>query len=313
MNPLQEWYDYVARLSRPARRVSPPPAPPSADPASVSLPRQDPAEGSEGSPRLRARRFLAALLPGAALLDDVTLGPPDTDFDLPELTFVTPVVEVPAFTGYVAERPVDPVPWDGDAERWVAALAAAYDEHSRPRRNPAPAADAGDADPPAPRGPAPITCTCITTEAIADAAPSDGAPNSSDAVLDDPTLLPPIVPRLPKHWEMLLSAPSDQVAQHSYKVPFRETRDEMVRRLLDPPLTLEEVARLLGVCPTTVRRYTNRGWLKHYRTPGNQRRFRLSDVLNFLETRAGEIRADAEAEAAGAATAGAGSPSADRE
>src|SRR5262249_17762963 len=138
-------------------------------------------------------------------------------------------------------------------------------------------------------------------------------PNSSGAVVDDPTLLPPIVPRLPKHWEMLLSAPSDQVAQHSYKVPFRETRDEMVRRLLDPPLTLEEVARLLGVWPPTVGRYTNRGGLKHYRTPGNQRRFRLSDVLNFLETRAGEIRADAEAEAAGAATAGAGSPSADRE
>jgi excisionase family DNA binding protein len=116
---------------------------------------------------------------------------------------------------------------------------------------------------------------------------------------------PPALPaRPPGHWETLLAAPSDQVAQHSYKMPFRESRDEMVRRLLDPPLTLEEVARLLGVCPTTVRRYTNRGWLRHFRTPGNQRRFRLSDVVSFLETRAGEIRADAEAEATAATAAG---------
>ena len=39
----------------------------------------------------------------------------------------------------------------------------------------------------------------------------------------------------------------------------------------------------LGVCATSVRRYTNRGLLKCFRTPGNQRRFRLSDVLDFME------------------------------
>ncbi|MEJ5253333.1 MAG: helix-turn-helix domain-containing protein, partial [Armatimonadota bacterium] len=55
--------------------------------------------------------------------------------------------------------------------------------------------------------------------------------------------------------------------------------------LLNPSLTLEDTARLLGVCPTTVRRYTERGLLNHYRTPGNQRRFRLSDVIAFLEAR----------------------------
>src|SRR5207249_2975324 len=76
---------------------------------------------------------------------------------------------------------------------------------------------------------------------------------------------------------------------------------ELVRRLLDPPLTLEEVARLLGVCPTTVRRYTNRGCLRHFRTPGNQRRFRLSDVLEFMETKAAEIEQDAATDAAAAA------------
>lgn len=61
-----------------------------------------------------------------------------------------------------------------------------------------------------------------------------------------------------------------------------ETRDELIERLLDPELTLQETAKLLNVCPTTVRRYTNRGVLNHFRTPGNQRRFRLSDVLEFM-------------------------------
>ena len=64
-----------------------------------------------------------------------------------------------------------------------------------------------------------------------------------------------------------------------------ETRDELVERLLDPTLTLQETALLLGVCPTTVRRYTNRGALRCMRTPGNQRRFRLSDILEFMENR----------------------------
>lgn len=64
-----------------------------------------------------------------------------------------------------------------------------------------------------------------------------------------------------------------------------ESRAELVQRLLDPVLTLEEAAILLDVCPTTVRRYTNRGVLKCYRTPGNQRRFRLSEILNFMERR----------------------------
>jgi len=62
-----------------------------------------------------------------------------------------------------------------------------------------------------------------------------------------------------------------------------ETREELIERLLDPHLTLQETAKVLDVCPTTVRRYTNRGLLAHYRTPGNQRRFRLSDVLAFME------------------------------
>ena len=64
-----------------------------------------------------------------------------------------------------------------------------------------------------------------------------------------------------------------------------ETREQLVQRLLDPVLSLEEAAVLLNVCPTTVRRYTNRGVLKCDRTPGNQRRFRLSEIMSFMERR----------------------------
>jgi len=88
--------------------------------------------------------------------------------------------------------------------------------------------------------------------------------------------------RLPHHLQVLFSSPDSEVAQRSYKT-FRDTRAQLIEKLLDPPLTLEETARILNVCPTTVRRYTNSDQLKHYRTAGNQRRFRLSDVLGFME------------------------------
>lgn len=90
--------------------------------------------------------------------------------------------------------------------------------------------------------------------------------------------------KLPRQLQLLLSSANDEVASKYYK-PFRESREELIRRLLDPELSLEEAARVLGVCPTTVRRYTNKGHLPHYRTAGNQRRFRLSDILEFMERR----------------------------
>jgi len=101
--------------------------------------------------------------------------------------------------------------------------------------------------------------------------------------------------RMPKHLQTLFGGtPSDEVAQNSYKA-FKETREELIQRLLDPTISLEEAARILNVCPTTVRRYTNRGVLQHYRTAGNQRRFKLSDVLVFMD--AGTRRGSAEPEA----------------
>lgn len=63
----------------------------------------------------------------------------------------------------------------------------------------------------------------------------------------------------------------------------QETREELLDRLLDPELTLAETAKLLEVCPATVRRYADKGILPHHRTPGNQRRFKLRHVLEYLE------------------------------
>jgi excisionase family DNA binding protein len=90
--------------------------------------------------------------------------------------------------------------------------------------------------------------------------------------------------RVPQHLHILFDGEVQEIAQHSYKT-FKESRTSLIERLLDPSVTLEDAARLLNVCPTTVRRYTNRGVLKHYRTAGNQRRFRLSDVLAFMESK----------------------------
>jgi hypothetical protein len=111
---------------------------------------------------------------------------------------------------------------------------------------------------------------------------------------------------VPKHVRLLIELghssrrKNREVAQSSYKRPFQESRDELIARLLDPILSLEEAARLLNVCPTTVRRYTKQGALNCYRKPPDraslpdesadaqlretrQRRFRLSDILAFLE------------------------------
>lgn len=95
--------------------------------------------------------------------------------------------------------------------------------------------------------------------------------------------------RVPHHLQTLFASTGEEVAQNSYKT-FKESRAELIQRLLDPVITLEEAARILNVCPTTVRRYTNRGALRHIRTAGNQRRFRLSDVLVFMESGAARSR-----------------------
>lgn len=62
-----------------------------------------------------------------------------------------------------------------------------------------------------------------------------------------------------------------------------QSREEILERLVNPTITLEEAAKIMGVCKATVRRYTAKGALPHYRTPGNQRRFKLNDIIAFLE------------------------------
>jgi excisionase family DNA binding protein len=88
---------------------------------------------------------------------------------------------------------------------------------------------------------------------------------------------------MPQLIEFLGTFFTDEVTTNYYKGDFKESRTELIRRILDPELSLEEVSRLLGVCPATVRRYTNRGWLKHHRTKGGQRRFRMSYVIRFAK------------------------------
>jgi excisionase family DNA binding protein len=92
-----------------------------------------------------------------------------------------------------------------------------------------------------------------------------------------------LLDNLPKHIEFLGKFYADDVTSNYYQGEFKETREDLIRRLIDPELTLEEVSRLLGVCPATVRRYTNRGWMAHTRTKGGQRRFRLSHVVTFVD------------------------------
>ncbi len=132
--------------------------------------------------------------------------------------------------------------------------------------------------------------------------------------------------KVPKHVQTLLALDrldeEQEIAQFSYKRPFQEKRHELIERILDPILSLEDTARLLNVCPTTVRRYTNKGILTYYRKEPDrstrndlisddeqidgaersqsketrQRRFRLSDILAFLETQQAALEADRQAE-----------------
>lgn len=104
----------------------------------------------------------------------------------------------------------------------------------------------------------------------------------TDAKVID-TELKELLEAMPKNIEFLAKFYGDDVTANYYQGEFKESREELIRRLLDPELTLEEVSRLLGVCPATVRRYTNRGWMAHHRTPGGQRRFRLSHVVKFVD------------------------------
>ena len=49
-------------------------------------------------------------------------------------------------------------------------------------------------------------------------------------------------------------------------------------------LTTSEAARHLGVSLSTIRRWSDMGYLRGYRTPGGQRRFSIQQLDDFLES-----------------------------
>jgi excisionase family DNA binding protein len=49
-------------------------------------------------------------------------------------------------------------------------------------------------------------------------------------------------------------------------------------------LTTSEAARHLGVSLSTVRRWSDLGFLRGYRTPGGQRRFSIEQLDEFIES-----------------------------
>jgi excisionase family DNA binding protein len=123
---------------------------------------------------------------------------------------------------------------------------------------------------------------------------SDSVPlplETRDAVPEAPVMLPVADPQpaeetiwqsLPENVRRLAQLSADLSPDAAPQAPERR---QLIERLLNPLLSLEDTARLLGVCTATVRRYANKGALPHQRTIGQQRRFLLSDVLALLESR----------------------------
>lgn len=322
MEPLKDWYRYVDQVSRPARKDDPSTAEEEAAPWRPW--KQEGGPGSENAlpaEEVRSGSLLFAAKPPAAADDE---GAPGRVVPPPLFGNLAPGVVhagtfMPAGRHYedlTVNDTLQPIP-----EFSVPRLSAPLLEFDAPRiptRSPAEpetvlpeppvqlreAVEAIAAPPPAAapdfRLPAPTVSAPAPPELLLPA-PTE-APQTSPAAPPAPAPPPASTAdilarperaaeeaergdKAPRHWDLLTQIRGRDVAQNSYKSPFQETREELVQRLLDPELTLEETARLLDVCPTTVRRYTNKGQLRCFRTPGNQRRFRLSDILEFMEDR----------------------------
>lgn len=81
-----------------------------------------------------------------------------------------------------------------------------------------------------------------------------------------------------------VSAPPEAPAPGPGRPRLDRDRRRVLHRLLDPEVALHDAALLLNVSKSTLRRYTDSGRLSSYRSPGGQRRFRLSELLSFIET-----------------------------
>ena len=244
MESLQDWFEYVNRMSRPVRRNGENSSEPAWRPwrAEPAPPLAGPTLRAEDVPPLfdthaRAEEFRESYHRATRGFEDPTVHDemaPLPQFSVPELSVPAFSVDVPslktASRRFLWER-------DGGSN--------------------------GRAGQPSPDE------TAVDAEGVEELSPvrALGEPN------DNPI-------------------PESQLAQITRSLT-RESRDDLVDRLSDPTLSLEQAALILGVCTTTVRRYTNRGQLPHFRTQGNQRRFRLSDVMAFRDSRASEMSTDA--------------------
>lgn len=294
---LEDWFKYLEqqyvdeRASQQETPTTPPPAP--AEPVGAST-----EEPGEHTPPPE---------PESATMEDLpSVSPaPSEQADFP--------VEAPSGASYAVLEPVpveevvvpDPVHYIFALRRQAddlppaeASASSAQEEQPEQEDTPAPhesATEPAASAPPEPANEQPEAATAPDSEvgsarsavpSTSRAKPTKRAPYTrSVKPLPPPQSIEELWQRVPRHVRLLVELGDDEVTQKYYDRRFKESRRELVERLLNPSLTLEDTARLLGVCPTTVRRYTERGLLNHYRTPGNQRRFRLSDVIAFLEAR----------------------------
>jgi excisionase family DNA binding protein len=265
MDPLRDWHRYIDRQSRPARRPSDERDTPALwrpwinadeDAEEEVAEAVRPEEVPDLAGVIGAEELSEALMPAVVEYVDPTLD----DVLEPMREFAVPHLEPPGFDLSIPRLQVP-------------AALLTLDPQATSVEGEAPAAE----QPGLHRG------------APADGARAGGENAPSPETREDGPL------KSERYQELLAQLRSREGAQNG-RARFRESREELVQRLVDPTLTLEETALLLGVCPQTVRRYTNRGHLRHFRTSGNQRRFRFSDVVEFLETRSAEIEADARAE-----------------
>jgi excisionase family DNA binding protein len=67
-------------------------------------------------------------------------------------------------------------------------------------------------------------------------------------------------------------------------MPYLQVMSPTARPTSRLGLTASEAARHLGVSISTVRRWSDAGHLKGYRTPGGQRRFSAAQLDEFLDS-----------------------------
>lgn len=75
---------------------------------------------------------------------------------------------------------------------------------------------------------------------------------------------------------------SDETPLKQRRRGTQETRRQLIARLENPEISLQEAAILIGACRATVRTYCDQGLLRHTRTAGGQRRFHYLDIKDFI-------------------------------